>query len=73
MSDREAIENLLGLYCRAIDRLDVELLKSVYHPDGIDDHGAISANAHERCRWKSRAISRAASGAACSKLLRHGK
>jgi hypothetical protein len=46
-ADRAAIENLLGLYCRAIDRLDVELLKSVYHPDGVDDHGAISANAHE--------------------------
>ena len=47
MSNRDEIENLLGLYCRAIDRLDVELLKSVYHPDGVDDHGAISANAHE--------------------------
>jgi hypothetical protein len=45
--DRAAIENLLGLYCRAIDRLDVGLLKSVYHPDGVDDHGAIHANAHE--------------------------
>jgi hypothetical protein len=45
--DRAAIENLLGLYCRAIDRLDVELLKSVYHADGVDDHGAIRANAHE--------------------------
>jgi SnoaL-like domain len=46
-ADRAAIENVLGLYCRAIDRLDLELLKSVYHPDGADDHGAISANAHE--------------------------
>jgi hypothetical protein len=46
-ADRAAIENLLGLYCRAIDRLDVELLKSVYHTDGVDDHGAICANAHE--------------------------
>ena len=45
--DRSAIQNVLGLYCRAIDRLDVELLKSVYHPDGADDHGAINANAHE--------------------------
>jgi len=46
-SDRDAIQNLLGLYCRAIDRLDVGLLKSIYHPEGVDDHGAISANAHE--------------------------
>jgi hypothetical protein len=46
-ADRNAIENLLGLYCRGIDRLDLELLKSVYHPDSIDDHGIISANGHE--------------------------
>lgn len=46
-ADRDAIENLLGIYCRAIDRLDVDLLKSVYHPDAVDDHGAICANAHE--------------------------
>jgi len=46
-ADRQAIENLLGTYCRAIDRLDVDLLKSVYHPDGFDDHGAMKLNAHE--------------------------
>lgn len=46
-ADRDAIENLLGLYCRAIDRLDLELLKSVYHPDAIDDHGMIHASGHE--------------------------
>ena len=46
-ADRAAIDKLLGLYCRAIDRLDVDLLKSVYHTDGVDDHGAICANAHE--------------------------
>lgn len=46
-ADRSAIQQVLGLYCRAIDRLDVELLRSVYHADGFDDHGAIRANAHE--------------------------
>lgn len=46
-ADRDAIENLLGLYCRGIDRLDLELLKSVYHVDAIDDHGIISANGHD--------------------------
>ena len=46
-ADRAAIQNVLGLYCRAIDRLDVELLKSVYHADGADDHGAFVAGAHE--------------------------
>lgn len=46
-ADRQAIENVLGTYCRAIDRLDLDLLKSVYHADGFDDHGAMKMNAHE--------------------------
>lgn len=44
--DRQEIEQVLKLYCRAIDRLDAELLKSVYHPDATDDHGSYSGNAH---------------------------
>ena len=47
VADRHAIENVLGTYCRAIDRLDLELLKSVYHPDGFDDHSSMKLNAHE--------------------------
>jgi len=46
-ADHIAIENVLGTYCRAIDRLDTGLLKSVYHPDGFDDHGALKMPAHE--------------------------
>lgn len=46
-ADRAAIEDVLGSYCRAIDRLDLDLLKSVYHADGVDDHGAMCLNAHE--------------------------
>lgn len=45
--DRQEIQQVLGTYCRAIDRLDVELLKSVYHPDATDDHGSFSGSAHE--------------------------
>jgi hypothetical protein len=45
--DRAEIEHVLHMYCRAIDRLDKELLKSVYHPDGTDDHGSFTGNAHE--------------------------
>jgi len=45
--DRQEIEHVLKLYCRAIDRCDKELLKSIYHPEGTDDHGSFSGNAHE--------------------------
>lgn len=47
LSDHREIENLLKIYCRAIDRLDVDLLKSIYHPDATDSHGAFEGNAHE--------------------------
>lgn len=44
--DRQEIEQVLKLYCRAIDRLDIELLKSIYHPEATDDHGTYCGNAH---------------------------
>lgn len=45
--DRQAIEEKVRLYCRAIDRLDIELLRSVYWPEGTDDHGSFIGNAYE--------------------------
>lgn len=36
--DRIAIEDCLTRYCRAVDRCDPELLKTVYWPGAIDDH-----------------------------------
>jgi len=48
LQDREEIREVLHRYCRATDRADVELLKSCYHPDAVDFHGAaFSGNAHE--------------------------
>ena len=47
MLDRQDIEQVLKLYCRAIDRLDADLLRSIYHPEATDDHGSFSGNAHE--------------------------
>ena len=46
---RKNIQEVLTRYCRAIDRCDLELLRSVYWPDGIDDHGTFSGNAMEFC------------------------
>ena len=37
--DRQQILDCLSRYSRAVDRLDRELLLSVYHADAIDDHG----------------------------------
>jgi hypothetical protein len=36
--DRIAIGDCLHRYCHAVDRCDAELLRTVYWPDGSDDH-----------------------------------
>jgi SnoaL-like domain len=38
--DREEIRGLIYRYCRAVDRLDVELGQSIWHDDGVADYGA---------------------------------
>ncbi|MET0987572.1 MAG: nuclear transport factor 2 family protein, partial [Steroidobacteraceae bacterium] len=55
--DRQEIEQVLKLYCRAIDRLDLELLQSIYHPDGTDDHGSFSGNGQEFAKFIIGALS----------------
>ena len=43
--DRQKVYDVLTRYCRALDRCDVELMKSVYWQDGFDDHGVFAGNA----------------------------
>jgi hypothetical protein len=51
LRDRQAIQDLLATYSRGIDRLDKELLLSVYHPDAIDDHGVFIGTPEEFADW----------------------
>lgn len=39
LSDRNEIRDLLARYCRAVDRLDVEEIRSVFHSDAAIDKG----------------------------------
>ena len=45
--DRQKCYDVLTRYCRALDRADVDLMRSVYWEDGMDDHGVFKGNAHE--------------------------
>jgi hypothetical protein len=51
LADRQAIRDVLMTYSRGIDRLDRELLMSVYHEDAIDDHGVFVGNREEFADW----------------------
>lgn len=51
LRDRQAIHDCLMTYSRAVDRLDRELLLSVYHADAVDDHGVFVGGAEEFADW----------------------
>ncbi|WP_185267072.1 nuclear transport factor 2 family protein [Halopseudomonas xiamenensis] len=47
--DIQAIEDQMARYIQAVDRCDLELLKSVFHADGVVDFGVYAGNAWEFC------------------------
>ncbi len=58
LAARAQVYDVLVRYCRALDRCDVELMRSVYWPDGHDDHGVFSGNAHDFAEFIIREIAR---------------
>lgn len=49
--DRQAIHDCIMTYSRGVDRLDRDLLMSVYHDDAIDDHGVFIGGPDEMVGW----------------------
>jgi ketosteroid isomerase-like protein len=47
LSAREEIRDVMYRYARGVDRADVELLKSCYHPEAVDAHWTFIGNGHE--------------------------
>jgi len=45
LSDIECIRDATKRYCRGVDRLDEDLMKSAYWPEATDDHGVFVGNA----------------------------
>ena len=48
MFARDALQQLVNAYCRAVDRADYEALRSLYHPDATDSHGSFSTGGVEQ-------------------------
>lgn len=49
--DRQEIQDCLLRYTRGVDRHDLELMKSAYHPDAIDEHGVAEGEPDTFCAW----------------------
>jgi hypothetical protein len=51
IADRMAIQDLMYRWCRSVDRLDFDLMRSVFHPDAFDNHGAFQGGVEELVAW----------------------
>lgn len=59
LADQMALQRLLVLYCRGCDRRDFELVRSLYHDDAVDDHGAMFKGGPDAfVAWLPQAMSR---------------
>ena len=49
--DRHAIHDCIARYCRGVDRFDREIIRSAFHPDGLDEHGKFVGDPEEFADW----------------------
>ena len=52
------IRKVLLRYARGIDRLDLDLVRSCYHPDATDSHGSFEGTVDEFVTWVERVLRR---------------
>ena len=51
IADRMEIQDVMYRWCRAIDRLDYDAIRSVLHPDATDTHGIYNGNIEGLIEW----------------------
>jgi hypothetical protein len=49
--DRQAIIDCIYRYARGVDRHDVDIMRTVFHPDATDNHGNFLGNVDEFVKW----------------------
>lgn len=55
---KQEIAELLYRYCRGVDRLDMEMVRSCYHADATDSHGTFEGTVEEYVVWSERLLRR---------------
>jgi hypothetical protein len=56
--DEQSIRRVLARYCRGIDRLDQDLVRSCYHPDATEAHGTFTGDLDEYLTWVWKVLGR---------------
>jgi len=56
--DERAIRAVVLRYCRGVDRMDRELVRSCYHDDATDSHGSFVGTVDEFLEWSWRLLGR---------------
>jgi hypothetical protein len=51
LDDEAEIRRVHIRYCRGIDRMDWDLVRSCYHPDAVDRHGAYEGDVEGFIKW----------------------
>ncbi|MFI5621910.1 nuclear transport factor 2 family protein [Nocardioides sp. NPDC051685] len=50
-ADRVEIQHRLHQFCRAVDRMEIQELREVFHPDAHDDHGVFKGDPEGFIEW----------------------
>lgn len=51
LEDKQEIAEVVLRYCRGVDRLDFDLIRSCYHDDGVDHHTGFDGDADSYVAW----------------------
>ena len=54
LADIQAIRDVVTLYCRGVDRLDMALVRQAYHADAVDHHSGFEGTVDEYVGWLAR-------------------